>query len=162
MTIHNILSKIIFLTFLSIASVFTSCKDDDDKDPETVDTNEIVGRWELESATPETAGTSIPALALIPIAAPCAFDLKFTFLSNNTLTATDCESAITALSTFGYLTVGQATTWKVENGMLTLTNGTATQSLPIKQNGDVMTLTVNTNTSGTGAAVNALLMFKRL
>ena len=159
MTLSNILSKIILLTLL--AFVFTSCKDDD-KDPETVDTNEIVGKWELETATPETPNTTIPALALIPIAAPCAFDLKFTFLSNNTLTAADCESAITALSTFGYLTVGQATTWKVENGTLTLTNGTATQSLPIKQNGDVMTLTVNTNTSGTGAAVNALLMFKRL
>ena len=159
MTLSNILSKIILLTLL--AFVFTSCKDDD-KDPETVDTNEIVGKWELETATPETPNTTIPALALIPIAAPCAFDLKFTFLSNNTLTAADCESAITALSTFGYLTVGQATTWKVENNILTLTNGTTTQSLPIKQNGNQMTLTVNTNTTGSGAAVNALLLFKRI
>ena len=162
MTLSNILSKIIFLTFLSFAFVFTSCKDDDDKDPETVDTNEIVGKWELETATPETPNTTIPALALIPVAAPCAFDLKFTFLSNNTLTASDCESAITALSTFGYLTVGQATTWKVENNILTLTNGTTTQSLPIKQNGNEMTLTVNTNTTGSGPAVNALLLFKRI
>ena len=162
MTLSNILSKIIFLIFLSFAFVFTSCKDDDDKDPETVDTNEIVGKWELETATPETPNTTIPALALIPVAAPCAFDLKFTFLSNNTLTASDCESAITALSTFGYLTVGQATTWKVENNILTLTNGTTTQSLPIKQNGNEMTLTVNTNTTGLGAAVNALLLFKRI
>lgn len=161
MAIHNLFSKTIFLIFLSLAFVLTSCKDDD-KEPETVDNNEIVGKWEFESATPETAGTNIPALALIPVAAPCAYDLKFTFLSNNTVTASDCESAIAALSTFGYLTVGQATTWKVENSTLTLTNGTTTQSLPIKQNGNTMTLTVNTNTTGSGAAVNALLLFKRL
>ena len=159
MTLCNILSKTLFLTFLSLAFIFVSCKDDD-KDPVTVDNNEIVGKWQLTSVAPEDSTKTIPALSYIAIAAPCAYELVFTFESNNKVTPSGCDAAITLLTTSGYLTIGSATTWKVENNTLKLTTSGTTQSLPLIQNGNNMTIIVNTVSSG--PAVNALLKFKRI
>lgn len=157
----NILSKTLFFAFLALAFISVSCKDDD-KEPEVVlDNNEIVGKWKFTSATPETAGTSIPALSTLTTLVPCVTELVFTFESNNKLTPSGCDLAVQGLAAAGYLTIGATTTWKVANNTLTLTNGSTTQALPLKQNGDEMTITVNTNT-GTGPAVNALLLFKRI
>ena len=160
MKAYRTLLKTNFLILIAFAFIFVSCKDDD-KTPDTVDNNEIVGKWQFVSATPETAGTSIPALALIP-SITCVTSLVFTFESNNKVTPSGCELATQLLTSTGYITVGQDTKWKVESGTLKLTNGTTVQTLPLKQNGNEMTITVNTNTSGTGAAANALLLFKRI
>jgi len=161
MKIYNFLSKAIYLTILSLALLTVSCKDDD-KTPETVDTNQIVGKWQLTSITPETAGTSIPALASLTAIVPCVYSLVFTFESNNKVTPSGCDVATQLLTTTGYLTVGQDTKWKVANNTLTLTTGSTVQALPLKQNTNDMTITVNTNTATTGPAVNALLSFKRI
>ena len=160
MKIYKVLSKTIYLTILSLALLTVSCKDDD-KTPETVDNNQIVGKWQFVSATPETAGTSIPALALIP-SINCIYSLVLTFESNNKVTPSGCDIATQLLASSGYLTVGQDTKWKVANNTLTLTSGTTTQTLPLKQSTNEMTITVNTNTATTGPAVNALLLFKRI
>jgi len=161
MKIFKTLLKTNLFILLAFAFITISCKDDD-KEPDNVDNNEIVGKWQLTSVKPETAGTSIPVLEQLTTLVPCAYSLVFTFESNNKVTPSGCELAVQGLAAAGYLTVGQTTTWKVENGTLKLTNGTTVQSLPLKQNGNEMTITVNTNTSGTGAAANALLVFKRI
>jgi len=162
MKLYKVLLKTTFLSFLAFAFLFVSCKKDDPDPVVVVDNNEIVGKWQLTSVTPENASTSIPGLSLIPVAAPCAYSLIFTFTSDNKVTPSNCDAAIALLAQTGYITVGQTTTWKVANGNLNLTNGSTVQALPIKQNVDEMTITVNTNTTGAGAAVNALLLFKRV
>lgn len=161
MKIYTVLRKTIYLTIFSLSLLTVACKDDD-KTPETVDNNEIVGKWQLTSITPETAGTTIPTLASITAIVPCVYSLIFTFESNNKVTPSGCDVATQLLTTTGYLTVGQDTKWKVANSTLTLTTGTTVQSLPLKQNTNEMTITVNTNTATTGPAVNALLLFKRI
>jgi len=161
MKAYRTLLKTNFLILIAFAFIFVSCKDDD-KTPDTVDNNEIVGKWQLTSIKPETTGASLPILDQLTTLVPCAYSLVFTFESNNKVTPSGCELAVQGLAAAGYLTVGQTTTWKVEGGTLKLTNGTTVQSVPLKQNGNEMTITVNTNTSGTGAAANALLLFKRI
>jgi hypothetical protein len=161
MKVYQNVTKILTLSILFMALVFVSCKDED-KEPETVDKNEIVGKWQFVSVTPETAGTTIPAIEQLPNLVPCVKDLVFTFEASNKVSPSGCDIAVQALAAFGYLTVGQDTKWKVENNTLVLTNGTNVQTLPLKQNGDKMTFTINTNTTGTGAAVNAVLEFKRI
>ena len=64
MKIYKNLTKILTLSILSMALIFVSCKDDD-KEPETVDNNEIVGKWKFSAIAPETAGTNIGDLSLI-------------------------------------------------------------------------------------------------
>lgn len=141
--------------FLSVA--LASCKDDE-KEPENVDKNEIVGTWQLTEIAPEDASTSIPELELLESLISCIYQLKLTFASNNTLTPSDCDAATLAIG--GYFPMSTGTTWKVENGILTLTSGTTTESLPIQQNGDNMSVTVNAGTSG--QVRNAVLKFKRV
>ena len=152
------LAKILSFSLLLMALIFVSCKDDD-KEPENVDTNEIVGKWQLTAINSPATGTSVTELPTIKLLAPCIFDLKFTFTANNQVTLSDCEAATLVINSF--IPVSAETKWKVENNSLTLTNGTTSQSLPLSQSKDAMTITVNTNT-GTGPAVNALLVFKRI
>ena len=161
MKIYKNLTKILTLSILSMALIFVSCKDDD-KEPETVDNNEIVGKWKFSAIAPETAGTNIGDLSLITSLIPCAYNLTLTFSSNNKVTPADCDLAIQGLAAAGFLTVGQDTKWKVENNSLKLTNGTTVQTLPLQQSANEMKITVNTNTSGSGAAANAILTFKRI
>ncbi|CAG5009537.1 hypothetical protein DYBT9275_04520 [Dyadobacter sp. CECT 9275] len=156
----QLIKKLRILSVLALLVTFAivSCKDkDDDTTPE--DKNEIVGSWKLTSVAPETAGTTIPALAAIPTYAPCYLDLVFVFTSQNKVTVSGCDAAITLLSVSGYITVGSETTWKVTGDKLVLTNGSTNQELTIKQNGDQMSIIINTATSG--PAVNAVLLFKR-
>jgi|GEM_PF-4504072 len=157
----KVLSKTAILAFLILAMAIESCKKDD-PEPTPVDTNPIVGSWQFVSVAPETAGTSIPNLALIPTLAPCITSLVFKFESNNKVTASGCESAIAILTASGYLTVGTDTKWKVENGKLKLTNGTTVQEFPITQQATQMTITVNTNTDKTLPVLNAVIVFKKI
>jgi hypothetical protein len=160
MKIFNAFSKAAFLTFLLMAFVFVSCKDDDDDTTTPVENNEIIGKWQLTSITPEAAGTTITGLELIPVLAPCVYDLKFTFTADNKVTLSDCPAAVTLIGTF--IKVENTTTWKVETGKLALTNGSTTNSFGLVQNPKDMKIIVNTNTSGTGPAVNAVMSLKRL
>lgn len=160
MKIYAALSKFTLLTFLLMAFVITACKDDD-KEPDPVeDTNPIVGRWQLTAVTPETAGTTIPALAFIQSVAPCILDLKLIFNPNNTLTTADCPAAVTAIDPF--VPVGTDAKWKVNADKLTLSRGTTSQEFKITQTDTNLTVVVNTQTDTTKPAVNALLIFKRL
>ncbi|TDE09986.1 hypothetical protein [Dyadobacter psychrotolerans] len=161
MKFYKNVTKILTLSLLAFALIFVSCKDDD-KEPETVDNNEIVGKWKFSAIAPETAGTNIGDLSLITTLVPCAFSLTLTFESNNKVTPADCELAVQGLAAAGFLTVGQDTKWKVENNTLKLTNGTTVQTLPLQQSSNLMKITVNTNTTGSGAAVNAVLTFTRV
>ena len=160
MKIYAALSKFTLLTFLLMAFVVTACKDDD-KEPDPVeDTNPIVGRWQLTAVTPETAGTTIPALAFIQSVAPCILDLKLIFNPNNTLTTADCPAAVTAIDPF--VPVGTDAKWKVNADKLTLSRGTTSQEFKITQTDTNLTVVVNTQTDTTKPAVNALLIFKRV
>ncbi|MCE7068331.1 lipocalin family protein [Dyadobacter sp. CY326] len=161
MKIYSALSKITLLTFLLMAFVITACNDDDDKpDLQTEDTNPIVGTWQLQSVTPETAGTTIPALAFITQLAPCYLDLKLTFNSNNTITAADCPTAVSAIDPF--VPVGTDAKWKVDGDKLTLTRGTTSQEFKITQTATNLTVVVNTETDDAKPPVNALLVFKKV
>ncbi|MCF2445860.1 hypothetical protein L0657_18000 [Dyadobacter sp. CY345] len=160
MKFFNLLGKTAFLSFLLLAFVFVSCKDDDEETPVTVDDNEIVGRWQLTDVQPENASTSIPALALLPTAAPCYKDLKFTFTSDNKVTLSDCDAAVALVGAF--INIAADTKWQVETGKLTLTNGSTSNTFGLTQNPNDMKIIVNTNTSGTGTPVNAVMSLKRL
>jgi hypothetical protein len=160
MKIFNHFSKTTFLTFILMAFVFAACKDDDDDNTTPEDNNAIVGKWQLTAITPETAGTTIPGLALLPTLAPCIYDLKFTFTSDNKVTLSDCDAAVLLVGSL--IKIESTTTWKVEPGKLMITNGSTTNSFGLVQNTNDMKIIVNTNTSGTGAAVNAVLALKRL
>lgn len=161
MKISAVLSKFTLLTFLMMAFVVTACKDDDEKpDPKVEDNNPIVGRWQLTAITPETSGTTIPALAFIQTVAPCILELKLTFNPDNTLTTADCPAAVTAIDPF--VPVGTDAKWKVNADKLTLSRGTTSQEFKITQTDTNLTVVVNTQTDATKPAVNALLIFKRL
>ena len=160
MKIYTALKKITLLAFLLMAFVVTACKDDD-KEPDPVeDTNPIVGRWQLTAVTPETPGTTIPALAFIQSAAPCILELKLTFNSNNTITAADCPAAVSAIDPF--VPVGTDAKWKVDGDKLTLSRGSTSQEFKIMQTDTNLTVVVNTQTDATKPPVNALLVFKKL
>lgn len=160
MKIYTALKKITLLAFLLTAFVVTACKDDD-KEPDPVeDTNPIVGKWQLTAVTPETPGTTIPALAFIQTLAPCYLDLKLTFNPNNTITAADCPNAVSAIDSF--VPIGTDAKWKVNGDKLTLTRGTTSQEFKITQTATNLTVVVNTETVATKPPVNALLIFKKL
>lgn len=159
MKVFNLFGKIAFLSFLLLAFAFVSCKDDDDKTT-PADDNEIVGKWQLTDVQPENASTNIPQLTLLPTLAPCYKDLKFTFTSDNKVTLSDCSAAVTLIGAF--VNIAQDTEWKVETGKLTLKNGTTSSTFGLVQNPNDMKIIVNTNTSGTGSPVNAVMSLKRL
>ena len=156
----KVLSKTAILAFLILAVAIVSCKKDD-PEPTPVDTNPIVGSWQFVSVAPETAGTTIQILALIPTLAPCIGSLVFKFESNNKVTATNCDAAVSAMAAAGF-TVGATTTWKVEGTKLKLTNGATVKEFPITQQPTQMTITVNTNTDTTTPAVNAVIVLKKI
>jgi hypothetical protein len=160
MKLTKILSKTLFLSVLSLTLLFVSCKDDD-KEPENVDTNPIVGSWQYVSVAPETAGTNIPVLAVIPTVAPCIAQLVFKFESNNTLQALNCNAATVAMTAAG-LTIGNETKWEVAGNKLKLTNGTLVSEFPITQTATQLTITVNTVTDTTKPAVNAVITLKKI
>ena len=160
MKMFQALSKSAVLAFLMISVMIVSCKTDD-PDPTPVDTNPIVGSWQFVSVAPETPGTTIQILALIPSVAPCITSLVFKFESNNKVTASNCDLAVSAMAAAG-LTVGATTTWKVEGSKLKLTNGTTVKEFPITQQPTQMTITVNTNTDKTIPAVNAVIVLKKI
>lgn len=158
MKIFNSLSKITFLTFILVALAFVACKDD--KDPDPVDTNPIVGKWHLTAITPEASGTTIPALQFIFTVAPCILDLKITFNSDNSISTADCPAAVSAMDTF--VPVGADAKWKVNGDKLVLSKGTTSQEFKITQSATDLIVVVNTQTDPTKPAVNALLTFKRV
>lgn len=160
MKIFNSFNKTAFLAFFFIAFAFVACKNDDDKTTTPVDNNPIVGKWQLTAIAPETAGTTITGLDLLPALAPCIYSLKFTFTSDNKVALSDCDAAVALIG--GLIKIESTTTWKVDSGKLILTNGTTTNTFGLTQNTNDMKIVVNTNTSGTGAAVNAVLSLKRL
>ena len=160
MKFFNLFGKTAFLSFLLLAFVFVSCKDDDDDTPTNADNNEIVGKWQLTDVQPENASTSIPQLSLLPTLAPCYKDLKFTFTSDNKVTLSDCDAAVTLIGAF--INIAADTKWKVDAGKLTLTNGSTSSTFGLTQNPGDMKIIVNTNTSGTGSPVNAVMSLKRL
>lgn len=147
------------LTLLLVLSIMVACKDDKDPDPQTPDDNPIVGTWQLTGITPETAGTSIPALDFIKTLAPCYLDLKLTFKSDNSISAADCASAVSTIDPI--VPISQAK-WKVEGDQLTLSRGTTNQSFKFTQTSTELKVVVNTNTDTTKPAVNAVLAFKRV
>ncbi len=159
MKFTKLLTQTLFLFVLSLSVVFVACKDDDDdKTPETVDTNEIGGKWQL-TGIKTNAGADVPELGLIKVAAPCVLDLKFTFTSNNKVTSSDCPQATIALSP--YVPITAETKWKVENGNLSLTNGTDVKTFPITQAKDEMKITISIELTP-GTKTNGLLVFKRI
>lgn len=157
MKYFNPFSKTVLFVLL-MAFIAISCKNDDD-DVTTEDNNEIVGVWILTDVSPETSGTTIALLDQIKASISCLYSLKFTFTSDNKVALSDCDLAVTLLG--AYLNIASTTTWKVESGNLILTNGSTTNTFPLVQNTNEMKITVNTNTSGSGAAVNAVMTLKR-
>jgi hypothetical protein len=161
MKLLKALSKTTLLSFVLLTFVFTSCKKDE-KDPDPVDNNPIVGKWQFESVKPEAAGVTIPALELIPTLAPCIANLVLTFEASNKVLASGCESAVTILTAGGYITLGADTKWKVTGNKLQITNGTTVQDLSIVQTATQLSVIVNTNTDPTKPAVNAVIVFKKV
>lgn len=158
-TNSSILSRYTLLAVL-MCIFFIACDNDDDTEPQSTDTNEIVGVWQVVSITPETAGTSIEILELIPQYAPCIDSLKFTFTSDNKVSLSDCESA--ELYVNAYLGINERTSWKVENGLLKLTTDETVKEFTIIQETNQTKILVNTNTSGSGDPVNAVILLKRV
>jgi len=161
MKIINALSRVTLLTFIFGVLAFTACKDNDDPDPIEPDTNPIVGKWQLTSVSPEVAGTTIPALVFLTTVAPaCLYDLKLTFNSDNTVTTSDCDAAVSLIEPF--VPIGTDASWEVDGDKLILTKGTASEEFRITQTATDLTVVVNTQTDTTKPAVNALLFFKRV
>ncbi|NIJ55979.1 lipocalin-like domain-containing protein [Dyadobacter arcticus] len=161
MKIIHALGKTTLLAFLLMAFAISACKDDDNEpDPGAVDTNPIVGTWRLTAVTPETAGTTIPAIQFITASVPCLFDLKLTFNADNSITTADCSAAVSAIDPF--VPVGAEAKWKVTGDKLVLSKGTTTQEFKMTQTATDLTVIVNTNTDATKPPVNALLQFKRV
>lgn len=159
MKFFDLLRKTAFFSFLLVAFVFVGCKDDDDDNKTPVDNNQIVGKWQLTAITPETAGT-LPEIALLPTIASCIYSLKFNFTNDNKVALSDCDPAVKLIA--GFIKIEADTKWKVETGKLTITNGATSNTFGLVQNTSDMKITVNTNTTGSGAAVNAILSLKRL
>jgi|TARA_R110002124_G_scaffold16219_1_gene69596 hypothetical protein len=151
------LNLLLVILFLGFSVMIISCKEDEK--PKAEDQNEIVGTWKLSAATPQKTGVTITALTLLPTVAPCYLDLKFVFKSDNNVTVSGCDAATSILSTTGYLTVGSATNWKVENKQLKLTNDASVQTFDLIQNGDTMSMVVVTDATNTD--LNVLLTFQR-
>lgn len=161
MKIINSLSRITLLTFVFGVLAFTACKDDDEPDPEEVDTNPIVGTWQLTAITPEVAGTNIPALVFLTTVAPsCLYELKLTFNSNNKITTADCDAAVSLIDPF--VPVGTDANWEVEDDKLILSKGNTSEEFKITQTATNLTVVVNTQTDTTKPAVNVLLLFKKV
>lgn len=151
------------ITLLSImlfafSLIFFSCSKDDEPKKEA-DQNEIVGTWKLTAAAPQKVGAVIPALTSISSLAPCYLDLQFVFKSDNKVSVSGCDAATNALNTLGYLKVGSATTWKVENKMLKLKTDGADQTFDITQNGGTMSMVIITD--ATNKDLNVVLTFAR-
>lgn len=153
------LGKTSLLAFIMILSVVFACKDDKDPDPKTPDNNPIVATWQLTAITPETPGTVIPAIEFIKGAVQCLFDLKLTFKPDNSITAADCATAVSAIDPI--VPISQAK-WKVEGENLILSKGSTNQSFKYTQTATELKVIVNTNTDTTKPAVNAVLTFKKL
>jgi hypothetical protein len=161
MKIISSLSRITLLTFIFGVLAFTACKDNDDPDPVEPDTNPIVGKWQLTAITPEVAGTTVPALVFLNTVAPaCLYDLKLTFNSNNTITTSDCDQAVSLIDPF--VPVGTDAKWEVDGDVLILSKGTTNEEFKITQTATNLTVVVNTETDSTKPAVNVLLLFKRV
>jgi hypothetical protein len=158
MKITSTATKSSLLAFMLVALTMLACKDDEEPEP-PVDSNPIVGTWQLTAVTPETPGATIPALQLLTAIAPCIYDLKLTFNSNNSITTADCPAAVSAMEAF--VPVGADAKWKVEGDQLILTRGSTSQQFKFTRTDTNLTVVVNTNTS-TGPPVNALLQFKRV
>lgn len=146
------------LMLFTFSVLFLSCKNNDEPKKQE-DKNEIVGTWKLKAASPQKAGSIIPALTSLPAIAPCYLDLKFVFKSDNMATLSGCDPATSALNVLGYLKVGSDTKWKVDNNILKLKTDGAEQSFDITQNGGNMTMVVVTDASNKD--LNVLLTFAR-
>jgi hypothetical protein len=158
MKLTRLFSKTLFLSMLAMAAFFVACKDDD-KEPENVDTNPIVGTWQLNGVK-TTAGADLPQLPLVVAGAPCLFSLKFDFTANNKVTAKDCPSATALMASF--IPISAETTWKVDNGILTLTNGSNVKTFPITQAEKEMKITVAIDLTGTGTPTTGVMVFNKL
>ena len=154
---NRLFTKTLFLSLLAMATLFVACKDDD-KEPENVDTNPIVGTWQLNGLK-TTAGADLPQLSTLQAMAPCMFSLKFEFTSNNKVTAKDCPAATALMASF--IPISAETTWKVDNGTLTLTNGTNVKTFPITQTEKEMKITVAIDL-GTGTPTTGVMVFNKL
>jgi hypothetical protein len=152
------LGKTSLLAFVMILSVVFACKDDKDPDPQPVDNNPIAATWQLTAITPETPGTIIPAIEFAK-AIQCLFDLKLTFKTNNSITATDCSAAVSAIDPI--VPISEAK-WKVDGDKLVLSKGATSQSFKYTQTATELKIVVNTNIDTTKPAVNAVLTFKKL
>lgn len=155
MKLVKLLSKITLPALLILSIIIVSCKKDD---PEPVDSNPIVGKWQL-TGIKTNAGADVAELPLIKSVAPCIFDLKFDFTSNNKVAASDCPAAVVAMSTV--VPVSTDTNWKVENNTLTLTNGSNEKVFPIAQDPNEIKITVSIDL-GNGTPSTGLMIFKRL
>jgi hypothetical protein len=159
MKLNKLFTKTLFVSLLAMATLFVACKDDD-KEPENVDTNPIVGTWQLNGLK-TTAGADLPQLNTLLTLAPCLFDLKFEFMANNKVTAKDCVPATALMASF--LPITAETTWKVENGTLTLTNGANVKTFPITQADKEMKITVSIDLTGTGTtSTTGVMVFNKL
>jgi hypothetical protein len=159
MKLLQALSKTTLLSFVLLIFVFSSCKKDE-KDPDPVDTNPIVGKWQFESVKPEDPTVTIPAIAQLQIAVQCLPNLVLNFEANNKVSASGCDQAVLFLS--GYLTIGADTKWKVTGNKLQVTNGSLVQELTIVQAPTQFSVIVNTNSDATKPAVNAVIVFKKI
>jgi hypothetical protein len=155
------LTRILYFALVCLTVFAASCKDDEkEPEPEPVDTNPIVGTWELEAITPETAGASIPNLGTVISVVPCIYDLKLTFNANNTISTADCPIAVSAIGSL--VPVGTDAKWKVNGDKLTLSDKSKSQELKITQNATDLKVVVNAEMDTTKPPANAVLHFKRL
>lgn len=155
------LRLLLFAMFLSVA--FISCKDDKDPDPvkeEEVNKSEVVGSWKVTTVTPENPSESIPALALLPSAAPCYNQLVLTFTSASKISTTGCDQLINLMAQANYLTLGTETSFKTENGNLVIANGSNSQTFKYTLAGTDLKIFVDTDLTPTGTK-NIVLLLKK-
>jgi hypothetical protein len=155
---NRLFTKTLFLSLLAMATLFVACKDDD-KEPENVDTNPIVGTWQLNGLK-TTAGADLPQAQMDLIkslAGSCLFDLKVEFTASNKVNTKDCTTATTALAAF--IPLSANTEWKVSNETLTLTANGTEKSFPITQTDKELKVNVAVNL---GTPATAVMVFNKL
>lgn len=151
------LRLLLFAMFLSVA--FISCKDDDD-DPVVENKSELVASWKLSTVTQENPNDTIPAISLLPVAAPCYNQLVLNFTAANKITTSGCDQIIALMAQTGYLTLGTETTWKTDADNLIITNGSTNQSFKYSISGTDLKIIVDTDLTPTSTK-NIVLLFKK-
>lgn len=151
------LSKTSLLAMLMILSVVFACKDDDDEPTPPANNDPIVATWQL-TAVAAAPGSTLPIDPKVLIS--CIYSLKLTFKADFTLTAADCQDAVSFIN--AYVPIS-GSTWEVKDGNLTLKDkNNASKTFKYTINGSDMQIFVDDITLPGSPAVDVILKLKKV